>query len=451
MPPETERQRVRPGPTPKEGKPKLEPKLKRESGKSYTLHFEIDIKKLLKGKGEWANKYVKISGKLVAEVSASPADETAKGYIATEKSNEGVSRSLELKGTWEEQDLDSPLFKSIAPIEVDLKILTLEGPKLKLNAGDARFDIVKFGLSSEVEVSFGDLGVLGLAIDWVDLEYEKDEYKAKVINAEFKAGVHHVFKAVDLGPVGKWDLDATFTPTLEIEPNWKGWLARGAKSIEELAERLSTELLTVANLGVAVEFLTVAGSVGICVLAFVQASDTTGYEAAHLDKRRDEVLDRMTDGFVAALSSENPDDFPEKGTPEYVGFDAGRRYRADWVASVRATRTPGYSESAQNEDAEINATVAKLLDDNLWKIKPDAYEQLKRPAGEFVFRAFGEKHRPTFMNKLSANASSFAILVGAWASCFDGETPHGPKAKEMLKQYLPPSEASTVDADIASE
>src|SRR5947209_287259 len=118
MPAESERQRVRPGPPSKEGKPTVRSRFKRESGKSYKLHFEIDVKKFLKGKGEWANKYVTISGKIVAEVVASPADEAAEGLIAKETSNEGVERSLKVSGAWEEGDFESPLFKAIAPIEV---------------------------------------------------------------------------------------------------------------------------------------------------------------------------------------------------------------------------------------------------------------------------------------------------------------------------------------------
>jgi len=389
----------------------------------------------------------------VGEVEASPAGEDKAAIsFSKETSNEAAERSLEAHlGTWEEGDLSSPLLKAIAPIDVDLKIITLEGPKLKLGQSASRFDIVKFGLSSEVEVKFADLGVVGLKLDWIDLEYEKDEYEAKLINVEIKAGVHHEFKDVDLGELGKWDVDATFTPTLEVEPNWKGVLARGARSIEEIAERLSAELLTVEALGVAVEFMVVAGSIGVCVLAFVQAADTTGYEAAHLDKRTSEVHDRMVEGFIQALTSENPDDFPDKGTPEWVGFDAGRRYRADYVTAVRAVLSPEFSESTQNEEARLNRAVYDLLSDRLSQIKPDAYDLLRQPAGEFVFRAFGEKHKPTFLRNLTGSSSTITILQGAWASCFEGKSPRGSKAKEMLKEYCPDSEASTIEEIIPGD
>src|SRR5438128_1810629 len=222
--PETERPRFKPGP--QSEKPKVQAKAKIPFAKSYKIHFEIDVKKLLKGKGEWTTKYAKISGKIVGELTASPAgEETARISTEKETSNEAVERSLKANWKWEEDELDTPLFKAIAPIDVDLKIITLEGPKLKLGQSASRFDIVKFGLSSEVEVKFADLGIVGLKLDWIDLEYEKDEYEAKLINVEIKGGVHHEFKDVDLGKLGKWDVDAVFTPTLEVEPNWKGVLA----------------------------------------------------------------------------------------------------------------------------------------------------------------------------------------------------------------------------------
>src|SRR5215467_4361098 len=116
--PETERPRFKPGPG--KEKPTVQAKPKKSSSKSYKIHFEIDVKKLLKGKGEWTTKYAKLSGKIVGDVEAKPAGEDMTAIsFSKETSNEAAERSLEahLK-SWEEKDFQSPILKAIAPIDV---------------------------------------------------------------------------------------------------------------------------------------------------------------------------------------------------------------------------------------------------------------------------------------------------------------------------------------------